>query len=98
MSLTTIDTDNYAEMAKAMGISGEAQKSSKSKSTLARLKINHSPIMGMAEVNKKKVNVKLLREEPTSWNFLTQSRPTILLKLVFAHTCNALCISVLSRA
>ena len=60
MSLTTIDTDNYAEMAKAMGISGEAQKSSKSKSTLARLKINHSPIMGMAEVNKKKVNVEVV--------------------------------------
>lgn len=60
MSLTTIDTDNYAEMAKAMGISGEAQKSSKSKSTLARLKISHSPVMGMAEVNKKKVNVEVV--------------------------------------
>ena len=50
MSVTTIDTANYAEMAKAMGISGEACKS---KSTLARLRINHSAIMGMAEVNKK---------------------------------------------
>ena len=60
MSLTTIDTDNYAEMAKAMGISGEAPTSSKSKSTLARLKINHTPIMGTAEVNKKKVNVEVV--------------------------------------
>ena len=60
MSLTTIDTDNYAEMAKAMGISGEASNSSKSKSTLARLKINHSPVMGIAEVNKKKVNVEVV--------------------------------------
>ena len=59
MSLTTIDTDNYAEMAKAMGISEEAPTSSKSKSTLARLKIN--------------------------------------LRLAYAHTCNALCTSVLSR-
>jgi len=60
MSLTTIDTNNYAEMAKAMGISEEATTSSKSKSTLARLKINHSPIMGTAEVNKKKVNVEVV--------------------------------------
>ena len=60
MSLTTIDTDNYAEMAKAMGISEEAPKSNKSKSTLARLKINHAPIMGTAEVNKKKVNVEVV--------------------------------------
>ena len=48
MSLTTtIDTENYAEMAKAMGISEEPRKS---KSTLARLKIIHSPVMGTAEV------------------------------------------------
>jgi len=60
MSLTTIDTGNYEEMAKAMGISGEAFTSSKSKSTLARLKINHSPVMGIAEVNKKKVNVEVV--------------------------------------
>ena len=60
MSLTTIDTDNYAEMAKAMGISEEAPKSNKSRSTLARLKINHAPVMGTAEVNKKKVNVEVV--------------------------------------
>jgi len=60
MSLTTIDTDNYAEMAKAMGISGEAPTSNKSKSTLARLRINHAPVMGTAEVNKKKVNVEVV--------------------------------------
>jgi hypothetical protein len=60
MSLTTIDTDNYAEMAKAMGISGEVAASTKSRSTLARLKINHAPVMGVAEVNKKKVNVEVV--------------------------------------
>lgn len=58
MSLTTIiDTENYAEMAKAMGISEEPRKS---KSTLARLRINHSPMMGMAEVNDKMVNVEVV--------------------------------------
>ena len=58
MSLTTtIDTENYAEMAKAMGISEEPRKS---KSTLARLKIIHSPVMGTAEVNGKRVNVEVV--------------------------------------
>lgn len=58
--LTTIDTNNYEEMAKAMGLAGETPPSNRSRSTLARLKINHSPIMGMAEVNKKKVNVEVV--------------------------------------
>jgi len=52
-----MDTNNYEEMAKAMGITGEVRKS---KSTLARLRINHSPIMGTAEVNKKTVNVEVV--------------------------------------
>lgn len=57
LTTTTINTDNYAEMAKAMGISEEPRKG---KSTLARLKIIHSPIMGMAEVNNKMVNVEVV--------------------------------------
>ena len=56
--LTTIDTDNYAAMAKAMGIAHE--KTSTSSSSLARLRINHSPIMGTADVNGKKVNVEVV--------------------------------------
>ena len=50
--LTTIDTDNYAAMAKAMGIAHE--KTSTSSSSLARLRINHSPIMGTADVMARK--------------------------------------------
>lgn len=57
--LTTIDTNNYAMMAKAMGIANEAESSSKS-SSLARLRISHSPIMGTAEVNGKKVNMEVV--------------------------------------
>jgi hypothetical protein len=56
--LTTIDTDNYAAMAKAMGIAHE--KTSTSSSSLARLRINHSPIMGTADVNGKRVNVEVV--------------------------------------
>lgn len=59
MELTTIDTNNYAVMAKAMGIAGEAN-TQKSSSNLARLRINHSPIMGEAEVNGKKVNMEVI--------------------------------------
>ena len=57
--LTTIDTNNYAAMAKAMGTANETTGSAKS-SQLARLRIHHSPIMGTAEVNGKNVNVEVI--------------------------------------
>ena len=57
--LTTIDTNNFTAMAKAMGIAAEADSKSSS-STLARLRINHTPVMGMAEVNGKNVNVEVV--------------------------------------
>jgi hypothetical protein len=57
--LTTIDTNNYAAMAKAMGIAHEAATQSKS-SSLARLRIHHTPVMGTAEVNGKSVNVEVV--------------------------------------
>ena len=43
--LITIDTNNYAAMAKAMGIANEGGSKQKA-STLARLRIQHSPILG----------------------------------------------------
>ena len=55
--LTTIDPNNYGAMAKAMGIANEAPAKAKS-SSLARLRINHSPIMGTAEVKGKSINVE----------------------------------------
>jgi len=57
--ITTIDPNNYAVMAKAMGIANEGKGKSKS-SSLARLRINHSPVMGTAEVNGKNVNVEVI--------------------------------------
>ena len=47
--LTTIDTDNFAAMAKAMGIAAEADSKSSS-STLARMRINHAPILGSDKI------------------------------------------------
>ena len=58
--ITTIDTNNYAAMAKAMGIANEGTGSGKKSSTLARLRIHHTPIMGVAEVNGKKANVEVV--------------------------------------
>ena len=57
--LTTIDTNNYAAMAKAMGIANEGKTAAKS-SSLARMRIHHSPIMGTAEVKGKTVNVEVV--------------------------------------
>ena len=60
MELTTIDTNNYTAMAKAMGIANEGASERKQSSTLARLRINHSPVMGEADVNGKKVNMEVV--------------------------------------
>ena len=59
--LVTIDTANYAAMAKAMGIAGENTSTDKKSNTLPRLKINHSPIMGEAEVKGKSMNVEVVQ-------------------------------------
>ena len=58
--LTTIDTNNFAAMAKAMGIAEAGTTQKKQSSTLARLRISHSPIMGEAEVNGKRVNMEVV--------------------------------------
>ena len=58
--LVTIDTNNYAAMAKAMGIAGEGSTSEKKSNTLPRLRINHSAITGEQEVNGKTVRVEVV--------------------------------------
>ena len=60
--IVTIDTNNYAAMAKAMGIANETSSSTSDKkaSTLARFRISHTPIMGMADVNGKQKNVEIV--------------------------------------
>ena len=60
MELTTIDTNNYAAMAKVMGIANEGGAQRNKASTLARLRINHSPVMGEAEVKGKTVNMEVV--------------------------------------
>ena len=60
MELTTINTDNYSAMAKAMGMAVEGVSTKKQASTLARLRISHSPIMGEEEINGKIKNVEVV--------------------------------------
>jgi hypothetical protein len=57
--VATLDTNNYAAMAKAMGMSVDTSAKEKT-STLARLRINHNPIMGEADVNGKKVKMEVV--------------------------------------
>ena len=56
----TIDKDNYLAMAKVMGMSGESTSEKKQVSTLARLRINHTPIMGEEEVKGKMTKVEVV--------------------------------------
>tara|TARA_R110002012_G_scaffold166030_1_gene328964 strand:+ start:170 stop:1081 length:912 start_codon:yes stop_codon:yes gene_type:complete len=58
--LITIDTNNYAAMAKAMGIAGEDSSAPKKSSTLPRLKIQHKPLMGEGEMNGKSVKLEVV--------------------------------------
>ena len=58
--VTTIDTNNYAGMAKAMGMATEAVGSDKKTNTLARLKIQHAPMMGEMEIEGKAVKVETI--------------------------------------
>jgi hypothetical protein len=51
--------NNFSDMAKLMGMSVDNQQSAKS-SVLARLRINHSPIMGEQEVNGKQVKLEVV--------------------------------------
>jgi hypothetical protein len=57
--LVTIDANNYAAMAQLVGMTFDANEG-KSKSTLARIKVNKKPIKGKAEVNGKQVTVDVV--------------------------------------
>lgn len=84
--LTTIDTNNFSAMAKAMGIAEAGTTQKKQSSTLARLRISHSPIMGEAEVNGKRVNMEVVSggayrveipDGPTYYSTSVELRPYI---------------------
>ena len=57
--LANLNVDNYEDLARAMGMATE-KKAPKKTSTLNRLRIWHSPIMGKVEVNGKPTNVEVI--------------------------------------
>ena len=59
--IINIDTNNYEAMAKAMGMSNTVSSTKEKKSSsLARFRINHTSIMGTAEVNGKQKKVEVV--------------------------------------
>jgi len=74
--VTTIDTNNYAAMAKAMGIAAEGGNTKEKSSTLARLRINHSPILGDDRILVKGGTYKLdIPDGPTYYATSVKIRP-----------------------
>ena len=59
-NVTTIDTNNFATMAVAMGMGADQPKESSKASTLARLRIQHTPLMGQQEIAGKMKNVEVV--------------------------------------
>jgi hypothetical protein len=57
---TTIDTNNFAAMAQAMGMNAESTSKASKASTLARLRIHHTPIMGQEEIKGKIKNIEVI--------------------------------------
>ena len=76
--VTTIDTNNYAVMAKAMGMSGESSSSDDKPKTLPRFRINHSPIIGSDKVLVKGGTYKLeIPDDTTLYGTSAIIRPYI---------------------
>ena len=76
--VTTIDTNNYAVMAKAMGMSGESSSSDDKPKTLPRFRINHSPIIGSDKVLVKGGTYKLeIPDDTTLYGTSATIRPFI---------------------
>jgi glycosyltransferase involved in cell wall biosynthesis len=55
-----VDTNDYAAMAKAMGMAMDTGSNKEKADALSRVRINHSPIMGRSEVKGKMVNVEVV--------------------------------------
>ena len=58
--VSTIDTNNFSAMAQVMGMNADTTQQSSKASTLARLRIHHSPIMGQQEIGGKMKNVEVV--------------------------------------
>lgn len=60
--IQTIDTNNYAQMAKAMGIASEAGSTDTSKANpLPRMRLNHNNIMGIKKVGDQSIDAVVVK-------------------------------------
>lgn len=55
-----INTNNFNAMAEAMGMSVDAGEGKSKANTLARVRVNNTPIMGTTEIKGKKVNMEVV--------------------------------------
>ena len=92
--IANINTNDYTAMAKAMGMVMDTGANKDKADALARVRINHSPIMGRSEVNGKMVNVEVVWWYIQNWTY-QMGQHTILTQLPYVLTCKGLCISVL---
>ena len=58
--IATLDSSNFAEMAKAMGMGADMEKAPAKSSTLPRLRIWNQPVMGQVEVKGKLKNMEVV--------------------------------------
>jgi hypothetical protein len=58
--VSTLSSGNFAEMAKAMGMTTDMSSGSSKQSTLPRLRIWNSPVMGQVEVKGKMKNMEVI--------------------------------------
>ena len=58
--IMTLDGDNFAEMAKAMGMGADMDKAPSKASTLPRLRVWNQPVMGQVEVKGKMKNMEVI--------------------------------------
>lgn len=58
--ISPINTANFSDMARAMGMSADMEKTPAKSSTLPRLRIWNKPVMGQVEVNGKKKNMEVV--------------------------------------
>ena len=76
--IVTIDTNNYAVMATAMGMSGESSSSDDKPKALPRFRINHTPIIGSDKVLVKGGTYKLeIPDDTTLYGTSATIRPFI---------------------
>jgi|SRR5210317_33460 hypothetical protein len=60
-NITTINTANYADMAKAMGVSVTTTATPEERLSLPRLRISHQPVMGIKSIDGEDINVEVVK-------------------------------------